>query len=359
MDLRFFLGIFLFFVACSEDAPDGRPAPQDGSMDADDGGPVPETGADQSSNDGVAADHVTDGSVDDRPPGILYPGLPESCQLPNRGRGLCYDSWAGGEYSWTFRDAVTMAVDGLDRSDTALFDPDGTVPPDRRPAFAAAISAVLDRMGICALWDVDELYVRSGERDYNETFRLFSRSWNPVVTGHYYCEPASSIPGAPLPVPYPAQGCPDPTYLPPGTRETTSCEAYADVSMFFSDVEAAVLEVIAAEEARGAPSLIFDFDDRNLVFQSGWENRSYRIRDDVYFLNAVAAAVVPRGGYCYGHNGFDSLLLKHDNSRSESYDLVQGVSCGEGDLPECRPERPSGDYVRYPGRNGECRLAEF
>ena len=77
---------------------------------------------------------------------------------------------------------------------------------------------------------------------------------------------------------------------------------------------------------------------------------------------AVCAAVIALHlylaplGYCYTHNGYDTIILKKNQARSEDFDLVQAVDCSAG---PCAPERPAGNYIRYPGKGGFCALAEF
>jgi hypothetical protein len=287
-----------------------------------------------------------------------YPGLPASCQgLINRGGGGCIDTWAGGSPAFQHQGDVQAAVSALDPANPALFDPDGTVPEAKRPAFANAVAAVLDPQGLCVRWDGQELYVRPYDVDYSETYKLFNRNGFPNVFGHYQCTPADTIPGAALPVPSPAQGC-NPAYLPPGTTATAPCQHTGGASLYFSDVEAAVLQVIATEQPKGTGSIIFDLTCTNLNFQAGWEDKSYRILDNAFFLNAVAAVLAPQG-YCFQSNGYDTLILKKDAARSEDYDLVQSVGCGGTGQQACKPHTPAGEYVRYPGKGSFCELAEF
>jgi hypothetical protein len=145
--------------------------------------------------------------------------------------------------------------------------------------------------------------------------------------------------------------------VPAGTTATAACQQQGATSLFFADVEQATLDVIADEVAKPT-SLVLDTAHWNLNLQAGWEDKSFRIKDDVFFLNAVAQKLTTKG-YCYTHNGYDTLLLKRDMGRSEDFDLVQSVSCGGPSEPACRPNTPAGDYVRYPGKGGFCALAEF
>jgi hypothetical protein len=220
------------------------------------------------------------------------PSLSASCQrLPpaNPTPNSCRTEEA------TFLTDVLDAIDTLRREQPGIFDGDNVV---NVGAYYVGLIRILDRKGLCADFDGDELGV-TNTKDYNDLFdvltarnevrRFFVGTCYPSVV------PVSRSPLYPVPA-----GC-----SLPASREV-ACGREPE-GQFYDDVSG-TLEQLLKEKPE-----LFDFDEHNPG--TDWPG----IRDlDAYHRSIVDGLV--KKGYCALFDG-EEIQIKRTNAFTEHYDL--------------------------------------
>lgn len=165
----------------------------------------------------------------------------------------------------------------------------------------------LDRQGLCAVYDGEELNVRKSN-GYNEQFDIITSSggsWSKYMST---CSPAVPLPAIVTPA-----------IQDPECRLAPSREAYCDrpASIYGGDVAGALDELIAQDRALSRP-LIFDFGDRQVGLENGW-----KVTDVPLYFSELRKKLRLRG-YCSVYDGADELLIKKGTNRfSEHWDLLK------------------------------------
>ncbi len=213
-----------------------------------------------------------------------------------------------------FLRAVTDAVSAAQNS-TA-------VDPDTKEAYAVVqngliqspnaylklITDALDRQGLCAVYDGEELNVRTSS-GYNELFDIITRSGGPWSKYMSTCTPATPIPAIATP-----------PNLDPECKLAPSKDTYCDrlPPQYEGDMSSALDELIAQDQKLANP-LIFDFGSRAPGTSSG-----FRVTNVPLYFSEVRKKMRTRG-YCNIQGGDDELLIKKGTNRlSEHWDLLSG-----------------------------------
>ncbi len=208
----------------------------------------------------------------------------------------------------TFLDEVGQAIDELMGEQPQIFDGNRVMSTGQ---FYVGVIQKLDKKGICAGFDGEELQVKTSNQ-FNDQYHLVTSSFN-VRRG------PSSYMATCYPAAFPT---PLPPYIPAGTcslapsREITCGR---ESSRYLDLVHAAVDEV-----ARTHPEV---FDTKDQKGQSG----GYKILDGARFVQYTVDALRSQG-FCARHDG-EEFVVKKENTFSEHYDLelAEGyVRRGEG-----------------------------
>ena len=165
------------------------------------------------------------------------------------------------------------------------------------PGYYVGLIRALDREGLCAHYDGEELAVTNSS-DFSDQYKVLT-SWREVR--HYYlvtCTPAVLPLARRSPAPSPG-GC----SLPPSSE--VACGRTAP--QFFDDVEAAVDQVLKQK-----PEL---FDFGQTASGTDWPV----VKDMPAYHLAVVNALAPKG-YCGRFDG-EEIQLKRSNETSEHYDV--------------------------------------
>jgi hypothetical protein len=196
-----------------------------------------------------------------------------------------------------FINDVRDAIGTLKDEQPAIFDPSNTIVVVNPGAYYVGLVKILDRSGLCAGFDGEELQVKRNN-DYNEQYKVLSSK---NVSGSKYigtCYPAA-FPLATAALPPPPQGC-----SLPSSRELACGNP---PSQFEDLMNAAVQQVI-----KDRPEL-FDFGDTAAV--TGFP----RVKDfDGYY-----AAIVDRfarQGFCGRFDG-EEMVVKRTNEFSEHFKI--------------------------------------
>jgi hypothetical protein len=174
-------------------------------------------------------------------------------------------------------------------------------------AYLRMIAEALDRQGLCAIYDGEELDVRSSN-GYNELFDIITSSGASWTKYMSTCTPATPLPAIVTP---PVQ---DPECKLPPSRDT-----YCDrpSSVYSRDVFDALDELIAQDRQLARP-LIFDFTDRLPGLDNGFKVTNV----ELYFSELRKRLRLK--GYCSVYTGNDELLIKKGTNRfSEHWDLLK------------------------------------
>ena len=198
-----------------------------------------------------------------------------------------------------------VAVDPDTRETYALVENGRIQSPN---AYLKAIVETLDRQGLCAAYDGEELNVRASN-GYNELFDVITASGAPWIKYMSTCSPATPIPAtAPPPV-----RDPECTLAP-------SRDSYCDrpSPAYEGDVFGALDELIA-EDRQLANPLIFNFGDRAPGTDNGW-----KVTNTALYFSQMRKKLRAKG-YCSVTEGEDELWIKKGTNRfSEHWDLVRG-----------------------------------
>lgn len=175
-------------------------------------------------------------------------------------------------------------------------------------AYLKLIVEALDRQGLCAVYDGEELSVRASS-GYNELFDIITGtggSWTKYMST---CTPATPIP----PIVTPPN-------LDPECKLAPSKDTYCDrlASQYEGDMSGALDELIAQDQKLANP-LVFDFGSRAPGTSSG-----YRVANVPLYFSELRKKMRTRG-YCNIYSGDDELLIKKGTNRlSEHWDLLSG-----------------------------------
>ncbi len=169
------------------------------------------------------------------------------------------------------------------------------------------IADALDRQGLCAVYDGEELNVRNSNA-YNEQFDVITSNGGSWIKYMSTCTPATPIPAIVTP---PAQD--------PECKLAPSKEAYCarPAPTYGGDVFSALDELIA-EDRQLAKPLIFDFGDR-----LGGQDNGWKVTNIPLYFSELRKKVRLKG-YCSLQIGDDELWVKKGTNRlSEHWDLLK------------------------------------
>lgn len=240
------------------------------------------------------------------PPPDPFPGA-SSC-----GRiGLGTDRYTCREEAASFSAEVNAAIDELVAEKPGLFqNTELGLQVKSSGQFYVGVIEKLDRKGLCAAFDGEEVGVKA-DNTFNDQYHLLTSRFIVRRGGSSYqttCYPAAfptSVPGYP-----PSNGC----SLPSSREITCGFES----ATFWTDIEQALSQV-----AREHPG-VFDLGD-----QRG--EGGYKIVDPDGFKSALFDAMRARG-YCGRHDG-EEFVFKKTNTFTEHYDLESSAGYlrrGEG-----------------------------
>jgi hypothetical protein len=174
-------------------------------------------------------------------------------------------------------------------------------------AYLKTVIDALDRRGICAVFDGEEINMRDGG-GYNENWDIITAGGGSWVSYSVTCSPAQPIPALPPP---PVQKAPD-CRLPPSA--SIFCN-HGPTNYDFEIFDAQDL-VIAADRARPKP-LVFDFNDR---FSTALPY-SYKIINDPMYVSEMLSKLKAKG-FCAIYDG-DEFQIKRDNVYTEHFDMTR------------------------------------
>jgi hypothetical protein len=194
-----------------------------------------------------------------------------------------------------FLGEVSDAIDALKVEHPAYFRDGDYV--TNIGAYYVGLIRILDRRGLCAAYDGEELAVKR-TNDYSEQYKVLT-SWNQIRRTYMgTCTPAWFPVARSTPAPSPP-GC----SLPPSTE--VACGR--PDSLFLGDAEAAIEQVMKQK-----PEL-FDFEQT--APGSDWP----LVKDLHAYQLAVVDALVGKG-YCAKFDG-EEIQVKRSNEFSEHYDV--------------------------------------
>jgi hypothetical protein len=177
---------------------------------------------------------------------------------------------------------------------------------DKAGAYYVGLIKILDRQGLCAGYDGEELAVKI-DNAYNEQYDVQTATglvrFGPV-SYRSTCYPAS-FPIQPGPLAPAPPGC-----NLPASRAVACGEE--SVGRYFTDVVAGIDQVISQH-----PEL-FDFTDKNLQGEPGLTNL-------VAYGNTVAEAVAKKG-YCARFDGKELQVKQGSNEFNEQYAITMSLT---------------------------------
>jgi hypothetical protein len=198
-----------------------------------------------------------------------------------------------------FQADVDEAIRTLQREQPQIFHADEVLSSG---AFYVGLIKILDRKGLCAATDGEELGV-ARTSSYNEQYDVLSSRGGArfgPVSYRTTCSPSV----VPIPTPgLPPQqaGCP----LPPSREIACGREP---ASKYYVEVESAISQILKEK-----PEL-FDFTDIN----AGSDNPA--IRDIAGYNKGMVELMVGRG-FCATHDGEELVVKRGSNERSEHFDV--------------------------------------
>jgi len=194
----------------------------------------------------------------------------------------------------SFLGEVKGAIDTLKSEHPEYFRGETVV---NLPGYYVGLIRILDRDGLCAAYDGEELAVKNSN-DFSDQYKVLT-SWNEVRRSYMVtCTPAVFPLARRNPAPS-AAGC----SLPPSSE--VACGRTSP--QFFDDVEAAIDQVIKQK-----PEL---FDFGQTASGTDWPV----VKDMTAYHLAVVNALGPKG-YCGKFDG-EEIQLKRSNELSEHYDV--------------------------------------
>ncbi len=165
-------------------------------------------------------------------------------------------------------------------------------------AYYVGLIKILDRKGICARFDGEELNIKTSN-DYNEQYKVLTSTG---LTNKKYmgtCTPAAAVGGGTGPLPPPPAGCPLPS-----SREIACGRPD---SQFFGAVAGGIDQLL---EQR--PEL-FDFNDKNPG--TGWP----AVKDMSAYYGALIE-ILAKQGFCAIFDG-EEIQVKRTNEFTEHFDV--------------------------------------
>lgn len=175
-------------------------------------------------------------------------------------------------------------------------------------AYLKTVIDALDREGLCAAWDGEEVNVRDGG-GYNENYDIITADGRVWVNYNVTCRPA-----LPLPAPTPQAPVRDPDCrgIPPSSF--TFC--VKETSSYDGDVYDAQDLLQAEDRARATPQ-VFDFGDR---FSSSVPY-GYKIANEPLYVSEMLKKLKAKG-FCAIHDG-EEFVVKRNGVYSEHFDMTR------------------------------------
>jgi len=173
-------------------------------------------------------------------------------------------------------------------------------------AYLKMIVETLDRQGLCAVWDGEELSVRASS-GYNELFDIITGTGSPWIRHMSTCVPATPLPAIVAPPVQDAE-----------CRLAPSRDTYCDrpASVHGGDVVSALDELIAQDRQLATPR-IFNFSDRQAGIDQG-----FKVIDTALYFSEMRTKLRSRG-QCSIRSGDDEVWIKKGTNRfSEHWDLL-------------------------------------
>jgi hypothetical protein len=244
------------------------------------------------------------------PPTGVSAAYPASCAgiAPPKGNANC--SRGTPNFQGQMTDALTLARSAQYRDPYTgnVYDVvDGNGQIRVAGVYLKTVVDSLDRRGICAVFDGEEINARDGG-GYNENWDIITAGGGSWMSYSVTCAPAQPLP--PLP---PTPIVKDPTCsIPPSA--STFCVKQSPAYDF--EIYDAQDQVIADDRARPKP-LVFDFNDsfsKPLPY-------AYKIINDQMYVSEILKKLKAKG-MCAIYDG-DEFQIKRNNVLSENYDLTR------------------------------------
>lgn len=194
------------------------------------------------------------------------------------------------------------------------------VDPDTRESFAVVengliqspnaylklIVDTLDRQGLCAVYDGEELNVRRTS-DYNENFDLITGNGGSWIKYMSTCVPATPLPAVIAPA-----------VQDPECKLAPSRDIYCDRPrpVYEGDVTSALDELIAQDRQLTNP-LIFNFSDRSPGTSDG-----FKVTNPSLYFSELRRKLRAKG-YCSIQNDDEVWIKKGTNRFSEHWDVLK------------------------------------
>jgi hypothetical protein len=198
-----------------------------------------------------------------------------------------------------FQADVDQAIRTLQGEQPWMFDGDQVLSTG---AFYVGLIKILDRKGLCAATEGEELGVAK-DASYNEQYDVLSAKGGArfgPVSYRATCSPSA------VPIPAPGLG-PSPPGCPLAPSHEVACGREPE-GKYYGDVEAAISQVMKEK-----PEL-FDFSDIN-------PGSDFPAIKDLNAYNKAMVDAMTAKGYCAKHDGEELALKKGSNTFSEQYDV--------------------------------------
>ena len=200
-------------------------------------------------------------------------------------------------YGMPYRDPITGATYEIVQGDSRI---------NVAGAYLQAVVDALDRQGICAQYDGEEIWVSDGG-GYNEHYDIITADGKSYVNYAVTCTPALPMPPLPAPAPVRDPQCRNI----PASRETFCSKPPAS---YDGDVWDAQDQLIAEDRARATP-LIFNFNAK-----LGGLDYGYQIKDVDRYIADMQTKIRAKG-LCVVFDG--EFVVKRNNVFSEHMDLIR------------------------------------
>lgn len=246
------------------------------------------------------------------PPPAVSPTLPQSCRsLPATGGSPSGCVRGTPNFLNRVKDAVNSTIGAAyrDPNTNATFEivqGDGKI--QVASAYLKAVADALDRQGVCAVYDGEEIWVSDGG-GYNEHYDIMTAEGFSYTNYTVTCRPALPMPRLP---PAPPVRDPDCRNLPPSAF--TFCTK--DSATYDGDAFDAQDLVIAEDRARPAPQ-IFNFNERF----GGGADYGYRITNEPLYISEILKKLKAKG-FCAIYDG-DEFLVKRNNVFADHFDMIR------------------------------------
>ncbi|MBP6702144.1 MAG: hypothetical protein KBH14_11435 [Vicinamibacteria bacterium] len=254
---------------------------------------------------------VTPGATPAPTPSVAQPSssLPASCRnLPVATGTNAGCRMEPADFLRQVTDAVSAAqgatVTDPDSGERYALVQDGLIQSPN--AYLKMVVETLDRQGVCAVWDGEELSVRTSS-GYNELFDIITGTGSSWIKYMSTCTPATPLPAIVTP-PVQDSEC----------RLAPSRDTYCDrpASVHGGDVVSALDELIAQDRLLATPR-IFNFSDRQAGIDQG-----FKVIDTALYFSEMRTKLRSRG-HCSIRGGDDEVWVKKGTNRlSEHWDLL-------------------------------------